>query len=113
MAQALSRSPLSAWQAAAPLCERVPTRDSDGRLLADFMMLIPSLRHGSCAAIADVLARLSHVLSECHDVVFADFNLKLNLLWLSVRARPGVTREVAMRVRARVPEALVVGQRAQ
>jgi len=103
----------SAWHAAAPLCERVPTRDSDGRLLADFMMLVPGLHQRPYATVADVLGRLSHALSECHDVVFADFNLKLNLLWLSVRARPGVTRDVAMRVRARVPEALLVGQRAE
>lgn len=102
----------SAWQAAAPLRERVPKRDSNGALLADFMMLIPGLRQRSHASVEDVLARLARALSECRDVVFADFNLKLNLLWVSVRARPGVTRDVAMRVRARVPEALLVGQRA-
>ena len=111
MSAALSLSRSGAWEAAAPLRERVPKRDSEGRLLADFMMLIPDLHGHSQRSVADVLARLARSLSECGDVVFADFNLKLNLLWVSVRARPGVTRDVAMRVRARVPEALLVGQR--
>ena len=111
MSAALTLSGSGVWKAAAPLRERVPKRDSEGRLLADFMMLIPDLRQRSEGSVADVLARLARAL-ECRDVVFADFNLRLNLLWVSVRARPGVTRDVAMRVRARVPEALLVGQRA-
>ena len=58
----------------APLWQRVPTRDDDGRPLADFMMLVPRLREQPQSHIATTLRNIQSVLEECRDVVFADFN---------------------------------------
>ena len=47
------------------------------------------------------------------DVVFADLNLKLNLLWVSLRPRPGAISELVAAIRLRVPEALLVAHYAE
>jgi hypothetical protein len=46
-------------------------------------------------------------------VVFADLNLKLNLLWVSLRPRPGAISELVAAIRLRVPEALLVAHYAE
>lgn len=91
-----------------PLWKVVPTRDEEGRPISDFMMLIPGLGKQSAQIIEETLARVHAVLSHYADVVFANFNLRLNLLWVSVRNRPGITLEVAAAIKVRVPEALLV-----
>lgn len=96
-------------QAARPLYERVPTRDESGHLLSDFMMLFPGLRERPASECHEVTVRLNAVLKGFPEVVFADLNLKLNLLWVSVRARPGVILDIACCVKFHVPEALLVG----
>lgn len=96
-------------QASRPLYERVPTRDESGQLLSDFMMLFPGLRERPATECREVAARLNAVLKAFPEVVFADLNLKLNLLWVSVRARPGVILDIACCVKFHVPEALLVG----
>ena len=97
---------------AEPLWKRVPTRDVDGRPFSDFMMLIPRLRsrpqHAREAAIAEIHGVLEHYRKV---VVFADLNLKLNLLWVSVRPVPGICLELPAAIKCRVPEAMLVGQR--
>ena len=97
---------------AEPLWKRVPTRDVDGRLFSDFMMLIPKLRsrpsHIRDAVIAEIHAVLEHYRKV---VVFADLNLKLNVLWVSVRPVPGICLELPAAIKCRVPEAMLVGQR--
>jgi hypothetical protein len=35
--------------------------------------------------------------------VFADFNLKLNLLWVSLKYRPGIMSEIVSALRAQAP----------
>jgi hypothetical protein len=92
-----------------PLRLRAPSRDEHGKALSDFMMLIPGLRdkpkHLIDAAIRDVhitLTRFSHA------VVFAEFNLKLNLLWVSIRPIDGIRFEIASAIQAQVPEARLV-----
>ncbi len=94
---------------ACPLYERVPTRDESGHFLSDFMILFPGLRQRPQAECQIVVARINGVLKGFPEVVFADLNLKLNLLWVSVRARPGVILDIACCVKFHVPEALLVG----
>lgn len=91
-----------------PLWQLAPTRDSAGRRLTDFMMLIPRLR----SRPHDEIERASHdiqaVLALHPDVVFADLNLRLNLLWVSLRPRQGAISELVAAIRLRVPEAVLV-----
>lgn len=92
-----------------PLYERVPTRDESGHRLSDFMMLFPGLRERPGPECGEVVTRINVILRSFPEVVFADLNLKLNLLWISVRARPGVILDIACCVKFHIPEALLVG----
>ena len=104
--QALSKAlPLSPGE---PLWKRVPTRDETGRLLADFMMLIPKLKSRPNPYIQAAAAYIKAVLSRHDEVVFADVNLELNVLWVSHRYRPGLMWEIVSAVRLRLPEAVLV-----
>jgi hypothetical protein len=78
--------------------------------LADLMMLIPGLKRYSEAQLIRVQILLESVVREFGDkVVFADINLKLNVVWVTVLPEPGLCREVALAIRDRIPEALMVG----
>ena len=70
-----------------PLWQVVPTRDADGRPLADFMMLVPRLNKCPRHIIDITLLNLQQALEQYHDVVFANFNLKINVLWVSVNCQ--------------------------
>lgn len=95
-----------------PLHKRVPTRDTEGQRLADFMMIIPRLRDKPEAALRDTVAELEHVLGVYHRiVVYADLNLRLNVLWVSLKPVPGKSLELATAIKARVPEALLVANK--
>jgi hypothetical protein len=96
-----------------PLWQVAPTRDSAGRRLTDFMMLIPRLRSRPVAEIERASRDIQAVLSLHQDVVFADLNLKLNLLWVSLRPRPGAISELVAAIRLRVPEAVLVAHHAE
>lgn len=98
-------------QANQPLYQRVPTRDECGRLLGDFMVLIPGLRERPGYEFTATLARLQVVLVSFSEVVFVDLNVPLNLLWVSVRTRPGVILELFSAVKLHLPEAKLVGHR--
>lgn len=102
---------LLALEPSAPLHERVPTRDESGRPLGDFMVLIPGLRERPGHEFASTLALLQSVLVGFSEVVFVDLNVPLNLLWVSVRPRPGVILELFGAVRMHLPEAKLVGHR--
>jgi hypothetical protein len=97
---------------AEPLYRRVPTHAADGQPLSDFMMLIPGIREWPGARRIDRVAGLQAVLGGFSEVVFADLNLPLNLLWVSVRNTPGVILRLVAAIQARVPEAKVVGTQA-
>jgi hypothetical protein len=98
---------------AEPLWQRVPTRTADGRPLGDFMMLIPALSRQPQHLIAHTVAAIDAVLEEYREaVVFADLNLRLNVLWVSVRPIPGICLELPTALALRVPEAKLVAQRA-
>lgn len=100
----------SALGPAVPLWRIAPTRDSDGRCVADFMMLIPRLRSRPTAA-RELVARQVREVCESYGtrVVFVEVNYALNLLWVSVAAEPGLAGQVARSIRGRIPEALLVG----
>ena len=96
-----------------PLWQVAPTRDSAGRRLTDFMMLIPRLRSRPPEDIKRASRDIQSVLALHQDVVFADLNLKLNLLWVSLRPSPGAISELAAAIRLRVPEAVLVAHYAE
>lgn len=105
------QGPVIELQPAAPLWQRVPTHDEHGHPLSDFMMLIPRLSRRSRRYQQVVIAELETVLAGFATlVVFVDLNFKLNLLWVSVRPRPGICLELPLAIQARVPEARLVAQ---
>ncbi len=91
-----------------PLWARVPTRDEQDRLLSDFMLLVPDLRRWPEPRRSDCIARIRALLAGHQDVVFADLNLRLNLLWVSVRSRPGACSHIAATLCEEIPEARLV-----
>lgn len=96
---------------AEPLWQRVPTRDDDGKLLGDFMMIIPRLNTRSVPQQRTVVESLNSLLALYHEfVVFADLNLKLNILWVSHRQRNGIGLELAAAIHHCIPEAKLVAQ---
>lgn len=96
-----------------PLWRIVPTRDENGRLLTDFMMLIPRLCEKSASEIERVATHIRSILSLHSEVVFADLNLALNLLWVSLRPTRGAMAEIAAAIRVLVPEAVLVANQGQ
>ncbi len=96
-----------------PLWQIAPTRDLAGKRLTDFMMLIPRLRSRPHVEIERASREIQAVLALHQDVVFADLNLKLNLLWVSLRPRQGAIGELAAAIRLRVPEAVLVAHYAE
>jgi hypothetical protein len=97
--------------AAEPLWQRAPTRDNTGQRLSDFMMLIPKLGRRSQLHIRQTLAHLQAVINDYQQaIVFVDLNLKLNVLWVSVKPIPGICLELPTAIKARVPEAVLVAQ---
>lgn len=94
---------------AEPLHRRAPRRDERGRAYGDFMLLIPGLRGQPRHLIEHTLQELEASLSVlAGEVVFAEFNLKLNLLWVTVVPGRDVGLRVAAAIQARVPEAKLV-----
>ena len=97
---------------AEPLWKRAPTRDADGRPLSDFMMIIPKLSKRPTEVIRATLREIEAVLTAYHHaVVFADVNLKLNTLWVTVKPIPGICLELPAALKLRVPEALLVASK--
>lgn len=88
----------------------MPKRDESGGHLADFMMFAPSLRGASVETMRVHLDTLRAVLARFEDVVmFADYNLSLNVLWVSHRCRPGVMSVLVAALRADLPALKLVG----
>lgn len=93
-----------------PLWKRAPTHH-DGRPVSDFMMLIPRLKRGTELQIQDTIDSIQSVLQYYHKaVLFADLNIKLNLLWVSVKPIPGICLELPAAIQLCVPDAKLVGQ---
>ena len=94
---------------AEPLHKRAPLCDEHGKPLCDFMMLIPGLRDQPKHIIDNTIQDMHIVLTHFSDaVVFAEFNLKLNLLWVSIRSIQGIRLEIASAIQEQVPGAKLV-----
>jgi hypothetical protein len=92
-----------------PLWKRAPVRDAEGRALSDLMVLIPGLREQPQLLIDRAIQNIHLVLTRFnHVVVFAEFNLKLNLLWVSLKPINGIRLEIAGAIQELVPEARLV-----
>jgi hypothetical protein len=93
------------WGRAEPLWKLVPRRDEEGRLCTDFMMLAPGFKKKPAHERECVIGLVQGVLS-CFDqwVIFADLNLTLNVLWVSLKYRPGIMAEVVAALRTQAPE---------
>ena len=92
-----------------PLHERVPTHDEEGNILGDFMMLFPGLRELTESSLRKKVDILSEILGQYNEVVFVDLNVPLNLLWVSIKHKPGLVLELSTYVKSRIPEAKLVG----
>lgn len=96
---------------AEPLWQRAPTRDQHGQRLSDFMMLIPRLGKRPLLHIQQTVENLQAVINDFQQaIVFVDLNLKLNVLWVSVKPIPGICLDLPTAIKARVPEAVLVAQ---
>jgi hypothetical protein len=94
-----------------PLYKRVPARDEQGKSYSDLMMIIPKLGKRPQNEINQRINLISRVLERYqHVVVFADLNLKLNVLWLSYKPVYGLTYELAAAIKTQIPEAVLVSE---
>ena len=95
-----------------PLWSRVPTKDESGQYLGDFMMIIKGLKKATPEHRKQTLNRLTQVLAKYADVVvFADLNMKMSLLWVSVKPIKGMLIEIPTAIIASIPEAKLVSDR--
>lgn len=94
---------------AEPLRKRAPAFDEHGKALSDFMVLIPGLVKKPQHLIQATIEHIQTVFADFnHVVVFAELNLKLSLLWVSVKPVPGVRFQISEALRAVIPEARLV-----
>jgi len=95
--------------ASEPLRKRAPVFDEEGRPLSDFMVVIPGLRKKSQLRIQQILKDIHSILARFGDaVVFAELNLKLNLLWVSIRPIAGIRFEITDALRQSIPNARLI-----
>lgn len=95
-----------------PLWQRVPTKDESGKYLGDFMMIIPGLKKQTSEKRKRTLNALASVLEYYQEVVvFADLNMKMNLLWISIKPVKGMMIEISSAIISSVPEAKLVSDR--
>lgn len=110
----LSQSPSSKYpniQSSEPLWKRAPTRDNSGKPYADFMMLIPGLKNFESERLQDIIKKMEAVLMQYEkDIILADLNLKINVLWVTVTPNLGLTTEIAALLHHVIPEAKLVSQ---
>jgi len=92
-----------------PLRMRAPVVDENGKALSDFMVIIPGLRKRPQIRIQQTLHDIHRILSRFGDeVVFAEFNLALNLLWVSIRPVTGIRFEITEALRSCIPDVRLV-----
>lgn len=94
-----------------PLWRRVPTRDPSGKPYADFMMLIPGLKNFESSRMHTVVDKVETALKYYEkDIILADLNLKINVLWVTIKPHVGLSTEIAALIHHLVPEAKLVSQ---
>jgi hypothetical protein len=95
---------------AEPLWKLAPTHDEDGGPVSDVLMIIPKLKTQPEQYIKDTLANIEFALKQYNnEILFANVDMKLNTLWVSFKAVPGVYADIVSTLRANVPEAVLVG----
>ena len=95
---------------AEPLWKLAPTRDENGGPVSDVLMIIPKLKTKPEQHIKDTLANIEFALKQFKDeVLFANLDMKLNTLWVSFKAVPGVYVDIVSALKTNVPEAVLVG----
>ncbi len=101
-----------AYEPSQPLWQRVPKYDEQGRRLSDFMMIVPGLKKRRPEEIQHRLAAMAAVLERYDEVVvYADMNLKINTLWVTIRPVAGMCLEIPAAIKVAVPEALLVASK--
>lgn len=97
-------------RAAEPLWRVAPVRDDSGRLLADFMLVVPRMRSRG-PVFAEHAVHAVRRACERFDgkIRFAELNKTTGVIWVSVAAEPGLCAQVASAIRLQLPEALLVG----
>ncbi len=97
------------WVGGEPLWKMVPKRDARGQAYADFMMLAPGLKGRSQREMGVILQVIRGILARFGDAVaFADFNMDIRVLWVSLECRPGLMFRVVAALRVHVPELKLV-----
>ena len=91
-----------------PLYERAPTLDENGKPYADFMMLIPKLNRAAPLELKQKMAAIQAALLAHPEIVFADLNMRINVLWVSFRPGRGLIEQIALDVQQGVPEAKLI-----
>jgi hypothetical protein len=92
-----------------PLRMRAPVVDENGKALSDFMVIIPGLSKRPQLSIQQTMQDIHRILSRFGDqVVFAELNLALNLLWVSIRPVAGIRFEITEALRASIPDVRLV-----
>ena len=100
---------LSILDASEPLRKRAPVVDDQGKPLIDFMMIIPGLKRMPTLMVNRAMNDIHLVLSRhTNAVVFAEFNTRLSLLWVSLRPIQGIRLQIANEVRTLVPGARLI-----
>lgn len=95
---------------AEPLWKLAPTRDADGNRVSDLLMIIPKLKTKPKKHIQKTLSDIERALKQFrHLVLFANVDMKLNTLWVSFKAKPGLLGDIAASLKLHVPEAVIVG----
>jgi len=95
---------------AEPLWKLAPTRDNEGGPVSDILMIIPKLKTRPEHYIKDTLANIEFALKQySNEILFANIDMKLNTLWVSFRAVPGVYINIVSTIKLNVPEAVLVG----
>ncbi len=76
------------------------------------MMILPHLSQQPDQRVKRKLQVIEMVLGQYQDaVIFAEVNLKLNTLWVTVKPVPGICLELAAAIKVQIPEALLVAQK--
>lgn len=92
-----------------PLWSRAPARDEHGKPYSDFMMLIPGLKSSNEDEIVACLYRIRQGLVGFEEVVvYVDLNVRLSLLWVSIRPLPGISSRIVQAIQREIPQAKVI-----
>jgi hypothetical protein len=73
------------------------------------MMIFPGLRDLPEVQLREKIKLMAAILSRCDEVVYVDLNLPLNLLWVSLRQKPGLVLDLSTGIKASFPESMLVG----